>query len=276
MVLPMDDTQFRQLLESLGLSWKGYRKVRKGVKKRVARHMRRLGCASLREYLRWLEQREAVRRECDRLMGVCISRFFRDLRLWEILENQILPQLLDTHEKRTIHQDRINVWSAGCACGEEVYSLKILWERLGRSCLHSPMLGVTATDLNPLSLKRAKDAYYPQSSLKEVPENLKATCFQAEPGKKGFRVNPALKGGIKWLEHDFFSGPPGPSFHLIFIRNNLLTYYQDERVEPALQKITDALSPCGYMIIGSHEDLPFQVSGLKPHPSLSYAFRKEG
>jgi chemotaxis methyl-accepting protein methylase len=141
---------------------------------------------------------------------------------------------------------------------------------------HLPALDITATDHNPLYLRRARDAFYPLSSLKEVPEILRATCFQAESAGKRYRVNPALRDGILWLTHDFFSGPPGYDFQLIFIRNNLLTYYTDERIGPVLAEIIESLAACGYLVIGSHEKFPFQPSGLHPCRSLSYVFKKGG
>jgi chemotaxis methyl-accepting protein methylase len=264
----MDDLSFSQLLEYLRLSWPGYRKVRMGVKKRVCRHMQDLGCRNMREYLEQLERREEVRRQCEQLMTVPISRFFRDQRLWEAMENQIMPELIDTC------RDRVGVWSAGCACGEEVYSLKILWELMSRSIVNLPVLDITASDLNPFCLKRAEDAVYPLSSLKEVTENLRATWFLAEPGGKRFKVKPALRTGITWLTHNFFSGAPGSGFHLILIRNNLLTYYPGDRIRLVLDEIIRALSVGGYMVIGSHEKLPFPSSAIQPCPSLSCAFKK--
>ena len=264
----MDDKQFRLLLEYLGLSWPGYRNVRKAVKKHVCRHMQGLGCRNMREYLEQLQRSEEVRRQCELMMAVPISRFFRDQKLWEVLKTQILPELFETYK------DRIGMWSAGCACGEEVYSLKILWEHMSRSIINLPALDITATDLNPFHLKRAKDALYPLSSLKEVPQNLRARCFQAEPGGKRFKVRPILSTGIIWMTHNFFSGPPGSGFHLILIRNNLLTYYQGDRITLVLDEIVKALSVGGYIVIGSREKLPAQSSALQPCPSLPYAFKK--
>jgi len=265
----MDDKEFHQLLEFLGFSRQGYRKVRKGVKKRVVRHMQGLDCRNMREYLDKLEQSEDVRSQCVRVMSVSISRFFRDKRLWQVLESRILPELIETHRKR------VKVWSAGCACGEEAYSLKILWDHMGRTIGKLPVIDITATDINPLYLKRAKDALYPLSSLKEIPGVLRATYFQTEHGGKRFRVKPSLRAGIIWLTHNFFSGPPESGFQLILMRNNLLTYYQDKLIGPILDVIINTLSVGGYVIIGSHEKLSFQTPALQPCPSLSYAFKKE-
>jgi chemotaxis protein methyltransferase CheR len=70
--LCMDDKLFLQLLEYLGLSWQGYRKVRKAVKKRVCRHIQGLGCCNMREYLEQLQRSEEVRRQCELMMTVPI------------------------------------------------------------------------------------------------------------------------------------------------------------------------------------------------------------
>lgn len=199
----MNDQDFYLLLEFLGLSWQGYRKVRKGVKKRVSRHMQALGCRSVQEYLEQLEQKADVRIQCDLALAVPISRFFRDRKLWEALENRLLPELIDTGKSR------IRVWSAGCACGEEVYTLKILWEQMNWHTDTLPVLDITATDLHPIHLERAAAAVYPLSSLKEMPEAAKSIWFEAEPRGGRFRLKPDLKGGITWRSHDFLSGPPG-------------------------------------------------------------------
>ncbi len=116
----MDDDQFRKLLEYLDYSWRGYRKVRKGVKKRIRRHMQQLYCRDISAYLKVLERQPVRRQECELLMTVSISRFFRDRRLWEMLENRWLPDIIAKNLKA------LKVWSAGCGCGQEPYSFKIV------------------------------------------------------------------------------------------------------------------------------------------------------
>ena len=120
----MDDEGFRQLLNRFGYSWKGYRRVRKGVKRRLSRHMQQLGCRSLEEYLRCLESDGGLQRQFTNVMSVSVSRFFRDRALWKIMEEHIVPGIVRENE------DRVRVLSIGCACGEEVYSFKIIWKGL--------------------------------------------------------------------------------------------------------------------------------------------------
>jgi chemotaxis methyl-accepting protein methylase len=264
----MDDKEFSQLLQYLGLSWQGYRKVRKGVKKRIGRHMQSLGCGSIRDYLQALEQHTETRAQCELATTVPISRFFRDRILWKVLESHLLPELISAG------RDRIRVWSAGCACGEEVYSLKILWEQMRRSADALPVLDIMATDLHPIHLERAEAAVYSLGSLREVPEDTKAAWFEAEPDGSRFRVNPALRTGIVWRRHDCLSGPPGLGFDLILARNNLLTYYESFRIRAALEAMAGALAAGGYLIIGSREKLPFQPSALQPCPVLPFVFKR--
>ena len=118
----MENEQFSILLEYFSFSWAGYQKVKKGVKKRILRHMKELGCRDMSDYIRRLEADSAVKYDCERLLTVPISRFFRDYRLWEILPEKILPRFFANHTLR--------VWSAGCAGGEEIYSFKMIWEQL--------------------------------------------------------------------------------------------------------------------------------------------------
>jgi len=264
----MDDQQFRQLLKYFGLSWEGYRKVRKGVKKRIRRYMNVLGCHDISAYLLELDRSDKVRHECELLMTVSISRFFRDRKLWEVLQTEILPGLI---EKPV---EKIRVWSAGCASGEEVYSLKILWDGLAASNPHLPEFEITATDINPIYLKRARAGVYQSSSLKEVPEGFRSVYFEAQADGKLYAVRTSMKKGVIWQIRHLLSDPPDAQFDLIFLRNNLLTYYLDKFKKPALGKVISHLSAGGFLIIGSHEKLPSNGFGLFPTGSLSYVLKK--
>jgi len=264
----MDDQQFHQLLQYLGLSWKGYRKVRKGVIKRIYRHMHQLGCQSVGTYLHELEKSHQTKAECERFMTVSISRFFRDRKLWEILQKEILPSLVKKHRQKML------VWSAGCASGEEVYSLKILWDALNASLPHLPALEITATDLNPGYLERARAGIYPSSSLKEIPEQFRSAYFHRKKNMGLYEIKHSLKKGISWQTQHLLSCLTGSRFLIIFLRNNLLTYYQDRLKKPAFNKVINQLSVNGFLIIGSHERLPYERTGLLPYGSLSYVFQK--
>ena len=264
----MNDQQFRQLLNRYEFSWTGYRKVRKGVKKRIHRYMKSIECSNLADFLTELDRNNEVRDHCERLMTVSISRFFRDRALWQGFKENILPEFMN------VDREKIKFWSAGCACGEEVYTFKIIWTLLIDSYLHVPDLEVLATDINPIYLDRARSGIYPPSSLKEATKEIQSKYFKQKGGKKLFEVKATLKKGIIWKNHHLLSDPPGLNFDIIFLRNNVLTYYEEELKKKAFRKVLDCLAPNGFLVIGCHETVPFETTdliGVEPYP---YVFRK--
>jgi chemotaxis protein methyltransferase CheR len=221
--------------------------------------MRQLGSRGLDEYLLSLQEEPEAAAAAERFLTVSISRFFRDRGVWRALEEHIVPALLKEN------REPLSVWSAGCARGEEVYTFKIVWARL-RARLHPlPRLHIRATDLNPAYIAEAQKGVYRQSSLKEVPADLRGAFFRpVAPGM--FAVSDEIKEGISWRVHDFISDePPAERFEIIFLRNNLLTYYEEEIRNSAFRKIVKHLAHNGFLIIGSHENLPANEL-LKPSP----------
>ena len=264
----MHDDQFRILLEHLQYSWSGYRKVRKGVKKRIQRHMNQLNCRNMTDYIKLLDFEPVTRHQCELQMTVSISRFFRDRRLWDLLKRSWLPNLI-------IKNSRVlKVWSAGCACGEEAYSFKIIWEQLGQAFHLLPKLELLATDIYPHHLERARSGIYSRSSLKEVSSDLLEIYFESHRGGRQCLIKNYLKDGIRWKLHHLSTDPPDKNFDIIFLRNNVLTYYRREAREKVLNNILDSLLPGGLFIIGCHETLPYQTPLLRPMAELSYVFTR--
>jgi len=263
----MEDSQFRLLLDRFGFSWAGFRKVRKGVKKRIGRHMQEVGCRSVEEYIEAVNRNREVRVQFECVMTVSISRFFRDRGLWRDVREGILPVLAKSPHS-------VKVWCAGCASGEEVYSFKILWGRLRGEDTHLPDLSILATDLCPAYLERARAAVYPPGSLRDVPETIRSACFEKNSAGK-HALKSEIKEGIEWRVHDLLSDPPGNTFDLIFLRNNLLTYYKDEIKIPAFTKVVGSLSTGGFLIIGSHERMPIEPSNLEPWKENGFVFQNQ-
>ena len=263
----MDDRAFKLLLDFFGLSWSGYKKVRKGVKKRISRHMEQLGCRHVEAYITALKNRDIWKSECEQLMTVSISRFFRDRGLWHSLLRDILWGIMNRHITP------VNIWSAGCACGEEVYSLKIVWELLSHQCDEPPLMEVLATDMNPVYLDRARQGTYQRSSLKELPEEFRALLFHRQ--KTHYSVKAFLKDGISWELSNHLVDVPEKRFHVIFLRNNVLTYYGSKLKSRAFQNVLERLEPKGFLIIGAHEHIPFPKPELIPFRGCPYVFQKQ-
>ena len=245
----MDDASFRRILDFFRLSWKGYRRVRKGVKKRLARHMGALGLKGVDEYLVLLARNASEAENAKRLLTVSISRFFRNRRLWDILRESVLPDLAASSPQG------FRVWCAGCACGEEVYSLKIAWSEMTGFLPCMPPMEIWATDINPQVIEIAKKGEYGKSSFREVAPLLMEKYF-VKAGDH-YRVSEALQRRIHWECGDFVSdGAPVPSLALVFLRNSLLTYHAEDTVREVFQRVVDNMRGGGYLIVGNHEEIP--------------------
>ena len=230
--------------------------------------MQELKCFRMDEYLARLENCGAVREECERRMMVSISRFWRDRELWLGLEQDILPDLIKKQDKI------IKIWSGGCARGEEVYSLKIIWDRLRADPHTPPLLKITATDLNPEYLEMAKSGLYSASSLKELPDDVRDRYFSKKRGKQRYGVKSILKTHIDWQLKHLFDGPPEVGFNIILLRNNLLTYYKNALKKEILLKVISGLKTDGWLIIGSHENIPAGIAELNRHKKIPWAYHK--
>lgn len=265
----MQDDQFRLLLNHFDLSWPGYRRVRKGVKKRLGRHLQSLGCGNMKEYLRLIDSNSEVRRQAEQYLTVSISRFFRDRSVWTFLEHCLLPEMLGSE----VHTFR--VWSAGCASGEEPYSFSIIWDRLRRAGKDLPSLELLGTDKNRGHLERAKAGIFNASSLKEVTEDIRRSSFEELPGKRRYRLIARLREQPTWMIHDLLKQPPASGFAMIFLRNNLLTYYTEPIIRNALGKITGCLQPGGILVVGVKEKPPRDFLDLEPVIPVSCILRKK-
>lgn len=255
----MTDDQFREILRWFDLSWKGYRKVRKGVKRRLARHMSQLGCRSVVEYVDAVGGNPVLRSEAELLLTVSISRFFRDRGLWTDIQRHLFPQLAANHP------GGIDAWSAGCACGEEPYSLALLWDEFRGDLRIVPEFVLRATDCNPQVLDRARAGIYSAGSLKEVTQDRMDAYFTGLPETGQFKISGHLKKYITWETHDFLRDePPAGSFGIILLRNNLLTYSTGRTLSKALAGIVNSLSSGGFLVIGCHEKIPDAFDSLLP------------
>ncbi|MBI4776864.1 MAG: hypothetical protein HY788_22235 [Deltaproteobacteria bacterium] len=257
------------MLDWYGYSWEGYRRVRKGVMKRISRHMQELESRSVKEYVSLLDVQPAQKARSERLMSVTISRFLRDRSMWNALEREILPDQLLTAGSC------MKIWCAGCACGEEVYTFLIVWTRLEERCGPLPEFELWATDMNVEALTKARTGIYPRSSLRELPDEWRSRYFSASDGGKRFAVSESLKHGIRWEVHSLDrENPPASGFQLILLRNGILTYLSGARRNDAFLKVFQSLAAGGVLAVGAHEQLPSCICGQMAKTSHPLLHRK--
>ena len=234
-------------LPRLGLRWPGFRKARGQVCKRLSRRCRDLGLDSLNAYRRYLETCAEEWEVVDTCCTITISRFFRDRGVFSSLEQQTLPALAQRHRM-------LKIWSAGCASGEEPYSLSILWQLALAPAFPEVTLTITGSEWDPVMRRRAERACYRAGSLKEIPGPWRQQAFDFD-GRE-YCLRPVFRRPVAIIPGDLRrTAPPGP-FHLILCRNLAFTYFDEEQQRAVLSRLRQRLSPDGRLVIGSHERLP--------------------
>jgi len=248
-------------LPRLGRHWPGYRKVRRLVCKRLGRRLRALGLAELDGYRQYLLDHKEEWAALDALCGIPISRFYRDRGVFEALERDVLPALATAAASR----GALDVWSAGCASGEEPYTLAILWAARLQSRYPYLALRIVATDIEETVLARARAGRFGSSSLKALPNDLRGAGFERANGE--WRVRDPFRD-IEFLRQDLREEMPAGPFDLVLCRNVLFTYYAPSQRTTLLQRIMNRLRPGGALVVGLHESIPEEVQGLEPWPGV--------
>ena len=257
-------------LPRIGLHWPGYRKVRAQVCKRIARRCKDLELADLGAYRACLD---VCTEEWNALAALCtipISRFYRDRSLFDFLGRDVLPALAGAAAARG--EPVFRCWSAGCASGEEPYSIALLWEALIEPRFPALPLAIVASDVDARLLARAVEGCYQASSLKELPSEWLPSAFERREDL--FCVRQELRRPIQFVSSDIRSRAPAGAFDLVLCRNLVLTYFAPALQVEVLQRITAALRPGGALVIGIHEALPKQSGVLQPWPGARAVFRK--
>ena len=274
--LTMRDTSCVEFLKwslpRLGLAWPGFRRVHRQVCKRVGRRLRELHLADSRAYRNYLESNSAEWEHLATFCRIPISRFFRDRAVFDCLAQKVLPALAESAAAQGA--TALGCWSAGCAAGEEPYSLNILWHCAVSAHFPTLSFNILATDVDEHQLKRARAGLYRGSSLREVPQEWSETAFQREG--QLYRLRDSFRSGVTFECHDLLQSiPPGP-FDVVLCRNVVFTYFSDDRRRALLPRLCGALKPGGALVIGIREHLPADIGDLIPwFPELGI-FRTAG
>jgi chemotaxis protein methyltransferase CheR len=239
-------------LPRLGLSWRGFRKVRGQVCKRIARRMGELGLASAADYRQRLGSDPAEWDVLDGLCRITISTFFRDRAVWERLRNEILPGTARLALRRG--DAALACWSAGCASGEEPYGIAILYRLAIAPAFRGLGLSVVATDAEEAVLERARRACFAPGSLRALPPQWIPWAFERQEGALCLR--PEFREDVRFRREDIRRTMPDGPFHVVLCRNLVFTYFDDVLQRRILDRIAARIVPGGVLVVGAHESLP--------------------
>jgi chemotaxis methyl-accepting protein methylase len=240
----IDDPAFGEILQLLrertGTDFASYRLPT--VARRTVNRMISVGAATYADYLQFLRQRDGEAARLLEHVTIKVSRFYRHAPTFDTLRQHVVPELVRQADSRTIA-----VWSVGCGCGEEPYTLAMLFAEAGASC------AIQATDIDPTALQRAAHGCYADAALFELPRDLRERYLVRGDGFH--EVSPALREQVQFSHHDILASRPPPGggeFDLVCFRN-LLIYLGHEVQEQALQSARLAVRREGYLCLGEAE-----------------------
>jgi two-component system CheB/CheR fusion protein len=199
--------------------------------------------AAYREYVgHHPEEASALLRD----LLISVTNFFRDPQAWEALEATTIPRLFEGRRSN----DVIRVWVAGCATGEEAYSMAMALSDAVGALSVQPRFQVFATDLDAEAIAVARAGLYSNSDVADVPPDRLRRFFVREG--QDYRVRRELRDGILFTVHNILRDPPFSVADLVSCRN-LLIYLNRAAQERVLQLLHFSLRPGGYLFLGASE-----------------------
>jgi two-component system, chemotaxis family, CheB/CheR fusion protein len=250
-----DDRQKREhelvlLLEYLhrtrGLDLSGYKRV--GLLRRLTKRMRSVGVEGFGEYIAYLESHPGEYTGLLDTLLINVTAFFRDDLPWEFLRTDIVPALVE----RKAPTEPIRVWCAGCATGEEAYTLAmVLAEVIGIEAFQE-RVKLYGTDLDNDALAKARLGAYPESDLEGVPAPLVEKYFERRDQSFVFRKD--LRRCVIFGRNDLMQDAPISRVDLLSCRNTLM-YFDGPTQARILARFHFALNEGGYLFLGRAETM---------------------
>ncbi|MCW2119121.1 CheR family methyltransferase [Flavobacterium sp. 7A] len=223
---------------------------RASLKRRVNRLYNLDGFDNFHDFLAKVRSDAKYYKRMVEEITVNVTEMFRDPLFYSVIRKEILPILAI--------KPFIRIWHAGCATGEEVYSIAILLKEanlLQKSLIY-------ATDINELVLESAKKGVFPLRMMKQYSEN-----YLISEGKEDFstyytanygiaKFNEELSEKMVFSQHNLVSDSSFNEFDLILCRN-VLIYFDNDLQNRALQLFDDSLSNLGFLVLGAKETIKY-------------------
>jgi chemotaxis methyl-accepting protein methylase len=251
----MDPVQalLEQIHQERGIDLSSYKSS--FLQRRLAMRLRARDCPDYAAYRQLLRHDPAEYGPLLDSLTINLTRFFRDATAFQAIEERLLPELLERQSSKR----RLRIWSAGCAAGEEAYSLAIiLRERLGADLPHW-RLEILATDLDDKALDKARQGLYDSFSFQGLAPRYQAWVeryFTPDPQRQ---LAAEVRSMVTFRHHDLIQHPPPPDLDLILCRNVLIYFDrpQQDRLYPTFHR---ALRPDSCLVLGKAEIMPMAWS----------------
>jgi two-component system, chemotaxis family, CheB/CheR fusion protein len=244
------DSTLETLLEFIkdtrGFDFTGYK--RSTIQRRVAKRMTAVGVERFDDYIDYLELHGEEFAELFNALLINTTGFFRDPQTWEHMATDIVPQLLATRSE----DSPIRVWSAGCASGEEPYTVAMVLARVMGDSAFRERVKIYATDVDEEALDFARYGAYAPRQIEDVPHDALERFFERTDQRYVFRKD--LRRSVIFGRNDLVQDAPISRIDLLVCRNTLM-YFTAETQSQILRRFHFALDDEGYLLLGKSEML---------------------
>ncbi|MGJ3241673.1 MAG: CheR family methyltransferase [Opitutales bacterium] len=238
------------------------------VSRRIHRRITFLGLETVEAYTKHLDEHPAELDILYRDLLIGVTEFFRDPHVFGALEEEILPDLLE----RT--RGDLRVWVAGCASGEEAYSIAILLLDQAAQRDFRGRITIFATDVHPRSIEIASEGEFTEEALQHLSQERRERYFN-RIAKDTYRILPEIRQRIVFARHNLLRDPPFTRIDLITCRN-LLIYLEPQVQERVLTLFHYSLKPKGVLVLGTSEGVGRLGSQFQVEVGAQKIFRKIG
>ena len=266
----MTDITLRDLLEWLAqernLDLRGYKTG--SLERRFRHRMFQVKVGSFREYLDYIRKHPGEVNDLFNTVLINVTHFFRDPQAWEVLRRDALPELVARLEPGAT----LRAWSAGCATGEEAYSLAILLAEEFGPRIKNYDVKIYATDLDEDALNVARRGEYPMEKLRHVRPEWQQKYFQSDHRS---RINREIRRLCMFGRGNLASDAPISHVQLLICRN-VLIYFEPDVQRKILKRLHYALEPGGVLMLGKSESQVTQSSQFRTIHSKWRIFQRLG
>lgn len=251
----MVDPDYEQFIKNVrqktGIDLSLYKEAQ--MKRRLISLYEKRGFSSFRDFYIALNKQNKLCNEFLDRMTINVSEFYRNVKRWQVLEQRILPDLLERNK-------RLKIWSAACSTGEEPYTIAMVLSK------HIPLsrVKILGTDIDENALARAKLGVYTERSLNEIPSEMKKKYFIKQGAS--YKISDEIIKTVQFKKQNLLADPFESHFDLIVCRN-VLIYFTEEAKEILYKKFSGALKNQGVFFVGSTEQIfnadRFQLSSIE-------------
>jgi two-component system, chemotaxis family, CheB/CheR fusion protein len=268
-VTPAPEVNLEALLDFVkrnrGFDFTGYKRT--SLERRVRKRMEEVGCGTYAEYLDHLEVHQDEFAFLFNTILINVTAFFRDAPTWEYLRNTVIPNLVASRPDDA----PLRVWCAGCASGEEAYTIAVLLADVLGESAYRERVKIYATDVDEEALQTARQAAYPAKAVEPVPRASLERYFERYDSRYVFRQD--LRRTVIFGRNDLVQDAPISRIDLLVCRNTLM-YFNAETQGQILRRFNFGLDPEGVLVLGKSEMLITHGDLFQPLDLKRRVFRK--